>query len=49
MSVASAVVVAFVVTVAATPVAIAVARRTGIVDRPGELKPQSRPVPYLGT
>ncbi|MDA8274867.1 MAG: hypothetical protein M0029_05730 [Actinomycetota bacterium] len=48
MSVASAAIVAFVVTVAATPVAIAVARRTGIVDRPGELKPQSRPVPYLG-
>lgn len=48
MSVTSAVVVAFVVTAAATPVVIAVARRTGIVDRPGELKPQNRPVPYLG-
>jgi UDP-GlcNAc:undecaprenyl-phosphate GlcNAc-1-phosphate transferase len=32
----------------ATPLAAAVARRTGIVDRPGELKPQDRAVPYLG-
>ena len=32
----------------AVPVAMAVARRTGIVDHPGELKPQARPVPYLG-
>ncbi len=48
MSTTAAVVVAVVVTAAATPLVIAVARRTGIVDRPGELKPQSRPVPYLG-
>jgi UDP-GlcNAc:undecaprenyl-phosphate GlcNAc-1-phosphate transferase len=37
-----------VVTAAATPVAIAVARRTGIMDHPGPLKPQGRSVPYLG-
>ena len=40
--------VALVVTAVATPVVIVVARRTGIVDRPGELKPQSDPIPYLG-
>ena len=32
----------------AVPVAMAVARRTGLVDHPGELKPQQRAVPYLG-
>ena len=32
----------------AVPVAMAVARRTGLVDRPGALKPQDRAVPYLG-
>jgi UDP-GlcNAc:undecaprenyl-phosphate GlcNAc-1-phosphate transferase len=48
VSVTSAVVVAFAVTAATTPVVIAVARSVGIVDRPGALKPQSRPVPYLG-
>jgi UDP-GlcNAc:undecaprenyl-phosphate GlcNAc-1-phosphate transferase len=31
-----------------TPVAARVARRTGIVDRPGALKVQEHPVPYLG-
>ncbi len=31
-----------------TPIAMAVATRTGVVDRPGPLKPQSAPVPYLG-
>ncbi len=36
------------VTLAVTPVVIAAARRSGIVDRPGVLKPQERPVPYLG-
>jgi UDP-GlcNAc:undecaprenyl-phosphate/decaprenyl-phosphate GlcNAc-1-phosphate transferase len=41
-------VVAFAVTVAATPVAIVAARRYGIVDRPGELKLQDVPIPYLG-
>jgi UDP-GlcNAc:undecaprenyl-phosphate/decaprenyl-phosphate GlcNAc-1-phosphate transferase len=41
-------VVALVVTVAVTPLMIVVARRTGIVDRPGALKPQAKPVPYLG-
>ena len=42
------VVAAFVVTVALTPVAIVVATRTGVVDRPGRWKDQARPVPYLG-
>jgi UDP-GlcNAc:undecaprenyl-phosphate GlcNAc-1-phosphate transferase len=40
--------VALVVALAATPVAMRVAARTGIVDRPGPLKVQSTPVPYLG-
>ena len=31
-----------------TPVAMAVALRTGVVDHPGPLKPQGSPVPYLG-
>jgi UDP-GlcNAc:undecaprenyl-phosphate/decaprenyl-phosphate GlcNAc-1-phosphate transferase len=31
-----------------TPVAIVTAKRLGIVDRPGALKPQHQPVPYLG-
>ena len=31
-----------------TPVAMVLATRTGIVDRPGPLKPQAAPVPYLG-
>jgi UDP-GlcNAc:undecaprenyl-phosphate GlcNAc-1-phosphate transferase len=41
-------VVAFGSAVVLTPVAMAVAARTGVVDRPGPLKPQSAPVPYLG-
>jgi len=41
-------VVAFGAAVVLTPVAMAVATRTGIVDRPGPLKPQAAPVPYLG-
>ncbi|HEY7947243.1 MAG TPA: hypothetical protein VID75_06185, partial [Acidimicrobiales bacterium] len=36
------------VALAATPLAARVARRTGVVDRPGALKPQSASVPYLG-
>ncbi|MGA2522373.1 MAG: hypothetical protein ABSG81_16320, partial [Acidimicrobiales bacterium] len=39
---------AFVSAVVLTPVAMVVATRTGIVDRPGPLKPQSAAVPYLG-
>lgn len=31
-----------------TPVMIVLARRTGIVDVPGPLKPHARPTPYLG-
>jgi len=31
-----------------TPLAMVAARRTGIVDRPGALKTQTAPVPYLG-
>jgi UDP-GlcNAc:undecaprenyl-phosphate GlcNAc-1-phosphate transferase len=31
-----------------TPVAMALAVRTGVVDHPGPLKPQAAPVPYLG-
>ncbi|MEI7859007.1 MAG: MraY family glycosyltransferase [Acidimicrobiales bacterium] len=40
--------IAFLVTLALTPLAISVATRTGIMDRPGELKEQTRAVPYLG-
>jgi hypothetical protein len=36
------------VTLVATPAVIVLARRTGIVDRPGSLKPQPVEVPYLG-
>jgi UDP-GlcNAc:undecaprenyl-phosphate/decaprenyl-phosphate GlcNAc-1-phosphate transferase len=32
----------------ATPLSMAVARRTGVVDHPAPLKPQQSPVPYLG-
>ena len=48
MTVAALAVVAFMVTLVLTPLAIAVANRTGIMDRPGALKEQARPVPYLG-
>ena len=41
-------VTALVVTLAATPAVMVLARRAGIVDRPGSLKPQSTEVPYLG-
>jgi UDP-N-acetylmuramyl pentapeptide phosphotransferase/UDP-N-acetylglucosamine-1-phosphate transferase len=36
------------IALAATPLAAAVARRTGLLDRPGPLKVQTRAVPYLG-
>lgn len=39
---------ALVVTAVVTPIVIVAARRWGVVDRPGALKPQSVPVPYLG-
>ena len=41
-------VTAFLVTLVATPAVIVLARRTGIVDHPGALKPQTVAVPYLG-
>jgi UDP-GlcNAc:undecaprenyl-phosphate GlcNAc-1-phosphate transferase len=43
-----AVIVAFGVTVAVTPLVAWLARRFDIVDRPGPFKVQSKPVPYLG-
>ena len=39
---------ALVVAAVATPVAAAVARRAGVVDRPGPLKTHRQPVAYLG-
>lgn len=45
---AAHVVVPLGVTLLATPVVAVAARRLGIVDRPGPLKPQAAPVPYLG-
>ena len=39
---------AAIVALALTPLAAAIARRTGVVDRPGPFKTQQRPVPYLG-
>ncbi len=39
---------AFVASLALTPAAAGVARRVGLVDHPGPLKPQARPTPYLG-
>ncbi|HEY4928973.1 MAG TPA: MraY family glycosyltransferase [Acidimicrobiales bacterium] len=48
MNVVALALVAFAVTVVLTPLAIVVATRTGIMDRPGALKEQTRPVPYLG-
>lgn len=42
-------VIAFVVTVFATPLAAIVARKTGVMDMPDTfLKPHARPIPYLG-
>jgi UDP-GlcNAc:undecaprenyl-phosphate GlcNAc-1-phosphate transferase len=43
-----ALIVGFVVAVAATPIAALVARRLRIVDEPGPLKVHTDPVPYLG-
>jgi UDP-GlcNAc:undecaprenyl-phosphate/decaprenyl-phosphate GlcNAc-1-phosphate transferase len=40
--------IAFGGAVVATPIAIVVARRLDLVDRPGPMKPQAMPVPYLG-
>lgn len=40
--------VAIVAALVCTPLAARVARRLGAVDRPGPLKPQMTPVPYLG-
>ena len=39
---------ALVATAALVPVCIVVAHRWGILDRPGALKSQESPVPYLG-
>ncbi len=39
---------ALVATLGVTPLVIITARRSGIVDHPGALKPQAVPVPYLG-
>lgn len=41
-------IVAFLVTLVSTPVAMRLARRTALLDRPGPLKIQQRPIPYLG-
>jgi UDP-GlcNAc:undecaprenyl-phosphate GlcNAc-1-phosphate transferase len=41
-------IVAFLVALVMTPAAMGLARRTGLLDRPGPLKIQQRPVPYLG-
>jgi UDP-GlcNAc:undecaprenyl-phosphate GlcNAc-1-phosphate transferase len=43
-----ALIVALAATALATPIAARVAVRLGVVDRPGALKVQTRPVPYLG-
>jgi UDP-GlcNAc:undecaprenyl-phosphate GlcNAc-1-phosphate transferase len=40
--------IALLATVLVTPIAGRVARATGVVDRPGPLKVQTHPVPYLG-
>ena len=41
--------IAFVVTVFATPIAVRVAHRLGIIDFPDrQLKPHAKPTPYLG-
>ena len=39
---------AFAASLALTPAAAGVARRVGLVDHPGPLKPHVRPTPYLG-
>jgi UDP-GlcNAc:undecaprenyl-phosphate/decaprenyl-phosphate GlcNAc-1-phosphate transferase len=43
-----ALIVAAVIAALATPIAARVAMHVGVVDRPGPLKVQTRPVPYLG-
>jgi UDP-GlcNAc:undecaprenyl-phosphate GlcNAc-1-phosphate transferase len=43
-----ALIIGAVVTLLATPLAARLARRMGVVDRPGPLKVQQLPVPYLG-
>ena len=48
MGLTAALLVALGVTAALTPLAAAVARRLGVVDRPGPLKVHEREVPYLG-
>jgi UDP-GlcNAc:undecaprenyl-phosphate/decaprenyl-phosphate GlcNAc-1-phosphate transferase len=45
---AAVAVVSLAVALVATPLAILVARRTGIMDHPGTLKPQAVAIPYLG-
>ena len=40
--------VAFAATLCATPLAVIVSHRFGVVDRPGPRKPQPRPIPLLG-
>lgn len=40
--------VALIAALVVTPIAMRVAVRTGLVDRPGELKVHTQPVPYLG-
>lgn len=48
LSSAGAGIVAAVVTLLATPLVMVLARRAGVLDRPGPLKPHAAPVPYLG-
>jgi UDP-GlcNAc:undecaprenyl-phosphate GlcNAc-1-phosphate transferase len=48
VAVTVAVVVAIVITAVVTPLVARLAWRLDVVDRPGPLKVQSRPVPYLG-
>ena len=43
-----ALIAAFAATLVATPLAARLARRVGALDRPGALKVQQEPVPYLG-
>jgi UDP-GlcNAc:undecaprenyl-phosphate GlcNAc-1-phosphate transferase len=43
-----ALIIAFVVALAVTPLSAMVATRLGIVDRPGPLKVHERPIPYFG-
>ena len=47
-TVAVVAVAALALSLVATPLAMALARRTGILDHPGPLKPHAAPVPYLG-